>query len=608
VLRLSLRAKLICSAVLVLTPVLGLLLFEFGASYDRRREIVLDSLEQTAEAVAALADGTFDEAIAVGRALASDPAIQSLDSTIVAQRLQWLATFYPEYDNLSVFDASGNLRGESVVTEPGPRRNIADRAFFQRAIESGRPTPIEVVLSRRTGRPATGVAIPFQNLDDEPTGVLVIAFAFDRLRERLESVGLRPDQTIGLIDPTGRLALLTERLDWTWEQRDLSRLPAVQAALAGQSVRTTEFRRSPDDEPRAAALAPSPKYGWIVSVGWPIARAFGPGEQARRQQLVAFVGIALLSLIGAAVLAGYVANPIRALARQALALGHGELDRRVKIRTGDELGQLGAAFNTMADQLQTTLTQLEALAVDNAQLYREAQGAIRVRDDFLASASHELRTPLAHIKGFASSLRQTDIEWDELTRTDFLAEIEREADRLARLIGDLLDLSGLESGGLGRAERAPARPADLVAGGLDRVRGLVPERRVELDLPADLPEVLVDASQIERVVANLLENAAKYATPGTAIRVGANLIQNGLELRVEDEGPGIPPEQSERVFEKFVRLETGRTAAAGTGLGLAICRRIVEDHGGKICAEQRSGGARIVMRLPLANGPGGSAR
>jgi PAS domain S-box-containing protein len=248
------------------------------------------------------------------------------------------------------------------------------------------------------------------------------------------------------------------------------------------------------------------------------------------------------------------------------------------------------------------LARRAALAVDNARLYRSAQEAIRVREELLAATSHDLRTPLSHIKGFASSLRRVDVQWDEETRRDFMAEIEREADRLAVLIGDLLEMSRIESGGLDSHERAPARLGDLVAGGLDRVRGLFDERCLTVDVPTELPPVVVDAAQLERVVANLLENAAKYAPAESAVRVLARTAGEHIELRVEDRGPGIPPDHLDHVFDKFFRVHTSeRSGIPGTGLGLAICRAIVQAHGGRIWAENRhGGGARFVVALPVA--------
>jgi two-component system sensor histidine kinase KdpD len=234
-------------------------------------------------------------------------------------------------------------------------------------------------------------------------------------------------------------------------------------------------------------------------------------------------------------------------------------------------------------------------------LVGDLRQALGVREELLAATSHELRTPLAHIKGFTSSLRQSDIEWDEPTRQDFLAEIEREADRLTELIDDLLNMSRLESGVAAQHERAGVTPAVFISAGLDRVRGLLGDARVRVDVRPDLPEVSADAVQLEQVIANLVENAAKYGKATVQIGVTAARVADELELAVEDDGPGIPEEDLEHVFDKFYRArQTEHSGVPGTGLGLAICKAIVEAHAGRIWAENLSrGGARLVVRLPI---------
>ena len=265
---------------------------------------------------------------------------------------------------------------------------------------------------------------------------------------------------------------------------------------------------------------------------------------------------------------------------------------------GDIVGALGM-FSDITERKRAE-AERDRLAGANAVLIDELQRALGVREELLAATSHELRTPLAHIKGFTSSLRQPDVEWDEATRQDFLAEIEREADRLSGLIGDLLSMSRLESGVAQQHPRTETAPDALVSAGLDRVRGLLGDARLRVDVPPKLPPVLVDAAQLEQVVANLVENAAKYGPSNVEIGVTAAQIGSELELAVEDNGPGIPDDDLERVFDKFFRARTTeQSGVPGTGLGLAISRAIVQTHGGRVWAENRPmGGARLVVRLP----------
>lgn len=225
----------------------------------------------------------------------------------------------------------------------------------------------------------------------------------------------------------------------------------------------------------------------------------------------------------------------------------------------------------------------------------------------ISLVSHELRTPLGHIRGFAGTLLQEDVEWDEATRREFLRDIEREVERLDRMIEDLLDTSRMQAGALVSTERCLVAPVDLIAAGLERVRGLLAGREIVVDVPADLPELAVDPPALARVVSNLAENAAKYSPTGAPIRVSARRDGERVTLAVEDSGPGIPPDDLERVFEKFVRVQRpGLPPVPGAGLGLAICRGIVAAHGGAIRAEGREGGgARFVVSLPLPATPAG---
>jgi two-component system, OmpR family, sensor histidine kinase KdpD len=232
-----------------------------------------------------------------------------------------------------------------------------------------------------------------------------------------------------------------------------------------------------------------------------------------------------------------------------------------------------------------------------------AREAVRMRDEFLAATSHELRTPLSHIKGFVSTLRKVDIVPDAATRADFLAEIEREADRLAQLVEDLLDVSRIDASASKPATRVVTSIVALVEGGLDRVRSSLEQHRVETLVAPDLPAVCVEASQIERVIANLLDNAAKYSPPASPVRVCARRLGSDIVVRVEDDGLGIPPEHFERIFEPYFREPAaGYPVKRGSGLGLSICRRIIAVHGGRIWAENRDEhGAAFSFTLPIAS-------
>jgi PAS domain S-box-containing protein len=223
----------------------------------------------------------------------------------------------------------------------------------------------------------------------------------------------------------------------------------------------------------------------------------------------------------------------------------------------------------------------------------------RLKDDFISMVSHELRTPLHHIKGFATTLLQTDVEWDAATQRDFLASIDREADRLTQLVSKMLDMSRLEAGRM-PMQLVPYLAQDLLDSTLRRVQGLAAGRPLLLSAPDDLPVLWVDDREIERVLVNLIENAIKYSDAGTPIALSVERRDDRAIFSVTDQGIGIAAEHLPQIFDRFYRVESGGRPIAGTGLGLAICKRIVEAHCGQIAVESAPGrGSRFWFSLPL---------
>ncbi len=222
-------------------------------------------------------------------------------------------------------------------------------------------------------------------------------------------------------------------------------------------------------------------------------------------------------------------------------------------------------------------------------------------DEALAAVAHDLRLPLSHIKGFVSALRRTDVEWDVETRRDFLAEIELEADRLADLVESLLE-AGRPKDLIARNADLPFTcPATVIEGAIHRVRGSLAERVVRRNAPADLPPVRVNVSQMERVLANLLHNAIKYAPSDAPIDISARITpEHEMELIVADRGPGVTAADRDEIFQPFFRSHTPGSAVPGHGLGLAICQSIVLAHGGRMAvADRAGGGASFSVFLPL---------
>ncbi|MFE4379448.1 DUF4118 domain-containing protein [Streptomyces cyaneofuscatus] len=231
--------------------------------------------------------------------------------------------------------------------------------------------------------------------------------------------------------------------------------------------------------------------------------------------------------------------------------------------------------------------------VDQAEEARKLAESDRFRTALLAAVSHDLRTPLAGIKASVTSLRSHDVDWSETDREALLEGIEDGADRLSALIGNLLDMSRLNTGTV-----VPMiRETDL-----DEVVpmavGGVPDGSVELDIPETLPMVAVDRGLLERVVANIVENAVKYSPEGRPVLVSASSLRDRVELRVVDRGPGVPDAAKEHIFEPFQRLGDA-PRGAGVGLGLAVARGFTEAIRATLTAEDTPGGGlTMVLTLP----------
>ncbi|WP_406347878.1 DUF4118 domain-containing protein [Streptomyces sp. NBC_00144] len=245
-----------------------------------------------------------------------------------------------------------------------------------------------------------------------------------------------------------------------------------------------------------------------------------------------------------------------------------------------------------------------AVVLDRRRLVGEAEEARRlaegnrIRTALLAAVSHDLRTPLAAIKAAVSSLRSDDVSWSDEDETELLAGIEDGADRLDHLVGNLLDVSRLQTGTV----TPLIREIDL-----DEVvpmaLGGVPEGSAELDIPETLPMVAVDPGLLERAVANIVENAVKYNPGDVPVTVAASALGDRVELRVADRGPGVPDEAKERIFEPFQRLGDA-PRGVGVGLGLAVARGFAEAMGGTLGAEDTPGGGMtMVLTLRAATGP-----
>ncbi len=256
---------------------------------------------------------------------------------------------------------------------------------------------------------------------------------------------------------------------------------------------------------------------------------------------------------------------------------------------------LAAAADQIGGSLERDRLQRDATS---AEVSRRSEA---LKSALLDSVSHDLRTPLASIRAAAGTLMDPDVEWPPEQRREFAASIDHEAEWLNRLVTNLLDMSRVEAGEL-RPSLAILALSDIVAEAVRRSASSLAGHPVEVRIPPDLPPVLVDEVFLGQVLANALDNAAKYGGAGVPIRVSARSLDDRVRVVVEDGGPGVPPETLPRLFEKFYRVpRKGEGSRRGTGIGLAVVRGLVEAMGGRVEARSSElGGLAIELDVPTA--------
>jgi two-component system sensor histidine kinase KdpD len=258
------------------------------------------------------------------------------------------------------------------------------------------------------------------------------------------------------------------------------------------------------------------------------------------------------------------------------------------------------------DQRRTldTFANQVAMAIERARLAEQARQAEileitdKLQSALLNSISHDLRTPLVSITGALSSLMDAGLGLDEASRRNLIETAREEADRLNRLVGNLLDMTRLEAGAV-RIHKDICDIDDLIGSALEQLTGRIGGHPVNIEVAAELPHCSLDFILISRVLVNVIDNALKYSPPEAPVDIRAQAANGYLEIAIADRGSGIPAEDLTRIFDKFYRVQRPDNVI-GTGLGLAISKGIVEAHGGFMAAENRPGGGAIItLALPI---------
>jgi len=309
--------------------------------------------------------------------------------------------------------------------------------------------------------------------------------------------------------------------------------------------------------------------------------------RSRNQFIGVAAGAIVLALLLGFVLSWSVIGPIQSIDHRLAAIASGDFSGHVDVTNRDELGALAANVNRMNDELD--------------RLYKALETASQHKSDFLANMSHELRTPLNAIIGFSQVLREGMVGDVNAKQREYLDDILSSGNHLLALINDVLDLSKVEAGQV-ELQVAPFSLQDALERGVSMVREQATSEgvRVTLHENGGVDVVSGDERRIRQVIFNLLSNAVKFTPEGGQVDVSAARVNGEMRVSVADSGPGIAPEDRDRIFEEFQQTEAGARQREGTGLGLALSRRFVEMHGGRIWCESEVGqGSTFEFTLPV---------
>ncbi|MEE8302223.1 MAG: ATP-binding protein [Candidatus Tectomicrobia bacterium] len=454
----------------------------------------------------------------------------------------------------------------------------------------------------RQSEPYMRIAVPIERFVGEVIGVLIAEVNLTYIWKVIASIRVGETGYAYVVSPEGDLIAHPD-ISLALQKQNLTRLSQVQGALRGAPTRATQQNMQGKDV--FTTYTTIPTLGWVVFVERLTDEAYGPLYASLLR-----LGLLLLLGLGIAGLASWligrrVLRPVEALQQGAEQFGDGALHHRIHVHTGDELQVLAETFNRMAGQLQASYADLEGKVEARTQELARSVAALKItsqhKSRFLAHMSHELRTPLNAILGYTElTLKNIYGEIPDKAR-EKLERVQHSSKHLLTLINAVLDISRIEAG---RFELSIAQYSmlSIVETVVIALENQVAEKQLTLTVtaPPDLPIGQGDASRLTQVLFNLVGNAITYTATG---EVGINVAvsEGNFTVMVTDTGPGIAPEDQQRIFESFEQAHTSQDRVqSGTGLGLTICKTIIEMHGGCIGVESSLGaGSTFWCTLPV---------
>jgi len=584
----GIRKRLLILSIGISVPlILAGLLMLWALWRESRRELT-QSIEEQSQLAAVAFEKWIDGQRQPLSTLAAIAAQHPQGPLPFAGRLSYIVDTRPYWIDLWILDAADTTRASHSPDAKTLPKELLET--LQTEMRRRNSWAVVTDWTRGEGYPMLALAVPVASGD-----MIVVRIDGAAIAELFRSIQLSEGAVIGIFDSQRRV-LYRSSAENTYLGTDRSDSPLF-APLSKQSKAVVETTSPYDGVKRIYGLVIVGSTDCVVATGVPSSTLYSPARRQIGRYLI-FSFVALLCAIAAAiVIARSIARPILKLSSAAEEFGRGELKARANVKDRGELEQLGAAFDEMAERIETRTLRLAELD--------------RLKSEFVGGVSHELRTPLTTIKTLTRVLLRGGESQEE--RREYLETIGAECDRQIDLILNVLDLSRIEAG-VFTVCPAKVDAAEIVknCAVIEHHAASTRSHDLQVDLPYGELLAVADANALRRVLCSLVENSIKYTADGGSIRLSAKSQGDEGVIRISDTGCGIEASDIPHVFEKFYRGRPSTTAkgqinddssaseAPGIGLGLYLARTIIEEFGGRICVESSNErGTTLAVHLPI---------
>ena len=473
--------------------------------------------------------------------------------------------------------------------------NISSTPLFKHLIDHPNKILTEVEISKHFSEPQIVMGYHRKNFFDDFEGILIGRIGFSNFFKHFNDIVIGKTGFLMLIDDQG-VVLAHPKQEAVLKEITVTGNESGVLISRAVSMQSGFGRATILQQDSFVAYTPVKGRNWSLMVILPYSEFIAALNELTQVFLSIFLIIILIGIVVALTIASTITKPVLKLIKSSERLAKGELIERVEKNTDDEIGQLALSFNKMAENIESSKSELALVAQDREQLIEDLESKNAELERFTYTVSHDLKSPLVTIKGFIGFLRQGLANGDHQRVNKDLQQIAFAADNMAALLEDLLELSRV---GRSMNKFETITLNELFDAVVQLLNGKITETRAIIHLQPDMPEIYADRKRIAEVAQNLLENAMKFKLEDVApeIHVTANQQGNSIICCVQDNGIGIDPEYHDLIFGLFERLDQ---SIEGTGIGLALIKRIIEVHQGSLTiqSEGKNRGSRFCFSLP----------